>query len=385
MCALTAARIPIAGPWITEKEIDYVRDAAATAWYADAGGYVSRFEAAFARHCRRRFAISLPSGTSGLHLSLVALDIGPGDEVVVPDATWIASSAPVSYVGASPRFADVDEETWCLSVPSFERLITDRTKAVIPVSLYGGMPDMDGLRMTASNYAIPIIEDSAEAIGSTFAGGPAGSFGATSVFSFHGSKTLTTGEGGMVVTDDEALYRRMLMLRDHGRAPGDTRFLNEEVAFKYKMSALQAALGLAQLERLPELVQKKRQIFSWYRERLQDIHSLTLNPEPPGVFNSYWMVTVVMEPASGVTGELLRDRLAQQGIDSRPFFHPLSSLPAYGHTREARRAAAENVVSYRLSPHGLNLPSALRLTESDVDRVTIAVRATIASFEPSGG
>jgi perosamine synthetase len=379
---MNPTRIPIAGPWITEKEIEYVRDAAATAWYEEAGSYVSRFESAFAEHSSRRFAISLPSCTSGLHLSLAALGVGPGDEVVIPDSTWIASAAPISYVGAKPRFADVDEETWCLTSDSFEALINERTKAVIPVCLYGGMPDMDALEALASQHGIAVIEDSAEAIGSTLWGRPAGSFGETSVFSFHGSKTLTTGEGGMVVTDREDLYERMLLLRDHGRHPGDSDFFNLEVGFKYKMSAMQAAMGLAQLERLPELVAKKRQIFEWYQHALEDVRSLVFNHEPEGVLNSYWMVTVVLDPAAGMTGGALRKRLTREGIDCRPFFHPLSSIPAYRDTPEARRAAEANPVSYRLGGYGLNLPSALRLSQKDVETVASAVRRSVVAPAP---
>src|SRR2546425_644031 len=211
-------RIPVAGPWITKKEIDYVTDAATNAWFENANMYHERFEKAFAEYAGTRFALTLPSCTSAIHLSLAALGIGPGDEVVVPDVTWIASAAPVSYVRATPVFADIDPETWCLSADSFEACVTPKTKAVIPVDLYGNMPDMDAIRSVARRHGVAIIEDAAAAIGAEYKGRKAGTFGDTGVFSFHGSKTLTTGEGGMLITDREDIYRRCLVLGPHGRA-----------------------------------------------------------------------------------------------------------------------------------------------------------------------
>src|SRR6266853_4391630 len=214
-------RILVSGPSITQKEIDYVTDAVTNAWYEKANIYHDRFEAAFADYVGVKHAICLPSCTSAIHLSLVAMRIGPGDEVIIPDITWIASAAPITYVRATPVFADVDHRTWCLSAESFRDCITSRTKAVMPVDLYGGMPEMDAIREIAREHQVAIIEDAAEAIGSTYKGRRAGGFGDISVFSFHGSKTLTTGEGGMLLTDDEDMFRRCLFLRDHGRQPGD--------------------------------------------------------------------------------------------------------------------------------------------------------------------
>jgi perosamine synthetase len=363
-------RIPIAGPWITQKEIDYVADAAAHAWYNNANMYHVRFEKAFYEYVGVRYAVALPSCTSAIHLSLLAIGIKPGDEVVVPDATWIATSAPISYVGATPVFADIDPRTWCLSAASFEECITPRTKAVIPVDLYGGMPDMDGIRSVAWKHGIAVIEDAAEAIGSQYKGKKAGSFGDTGTFSFHGSKTLTTGEGGMLVTDREDVYQRVLFLRDHGRKPGDSLFRNSEVAYKYKMSSMQAALGLAQLERIEELIYKKRTIFNWYNDRLRDIDGLTLNYEPHGTLNTYWMVTVVIDENHKLRKENLIELLIKECIDCRPFFYPLSSLPAYEQFDEAKRARHRNQVSYRICPCGVNLPSALSMTEEKVEYVT---------------
>ncbi|MFN8039407.1 MAG: DegT/DnrJ/EryC1/StrS family aminotransferase [Acidimicrobiales bacterium] len=375
---MSGRRIPVAGPSITDREVEAVAEAARTAWYEHAGEPVAAFETAFADHVGRRWAMALPSCTAGLHLVLAALGIGPGDEVIVPDATWIASAAPITYVGARPVFVDVDPVTWCLDVDAVDRARTPATRAVIAVDLYGSMPDVDRLETWCRTHDVALVEDAAEALGSAVAGRPAGSFGTASTFSFHGSKTLTTGEGGMIVSDDRALMDRCDVLRDHGRRPGDVSFVNGEVAFKYKMSALQAALGGAQLERVDELVDAKRRIFAWYRERLGDIPGLALNAEPPGTTSSYWMTTLVLPDELGAGSADLAAHLARHQIDTRPFFHPLSSLPAYADHPQAATAPTTNPVSYRLGRLGLNLPSALSLTEDDVDVVGDEVRAWIA-------
>ena len=357
---------PVAGPWISDLERRYVADAVSDGWYEHAGRWPAAFESGFAAAVDRQHAFALPSCTAGLHLALAALGVGPGDEVVVPETTWIASSAPISYVGATPVFADIDPVTWCMSASSLASVITERTKAIIVVDLYGGMPDWTALAAVADAAGVPLIEDAAEAVGSSWDGRPAGSFGAASVFSFHGSKTVTTGEGGMILVDDPELAARIAVLRDHGRPPGDTRFRNEEVAFKYKMSPVQAALGLAQLERLDELIARKCDIFGWYKERLRDVGGMTLNAEPAGVRNTYWMVTAIID---GVDKAWLADELRDQGIDTRPFFDPLSSLPAYESLPSAAAAAEVNLVARAVGPYGINLPSALRLTEPDVDAI----------------
>jgi perosamine synthetase len=359
-------KISVAGPSITQKEIDYVADAVAHSWYGNANVYQNRFERAFAEYVGVKHAVSLPSCTSAIHLSLLALGIGPGDEVIVPDATWIASVAPVSYVGATPVFADIEEATWCLAPDSVACCMTGKTRAVIAVDLYGNMPNMDGLRAIVAGNGIPLIEDAAEALGAEYRAGRAGSFGDTGVFSFHGSKTLTTGEGGMLVTDREDVYRRVLYLRDHARAPGEKMFWNTEVGQKYRMSDLQAALGLAQLERLEELLERKREIFRWYRNELSEIGGLTLNPEALAGCNSYWMTTAVLDPGLGLKKEELIEELRRKNIDCRPFFYPLSSLPAYARLPQAAEARPRNRVCYAICPYGVNLPSALNLTRSQV-------------------
>jgi perosamine synthetase len=359
-------RIPIAGPWITEKEIGYVTQAVTDGWYANSAKYQTEFEDAFAALTGRRYGLALPSCTAGLHLALIALGIGPGDEVIVPDVTWIATSAPITYVGATPVFADFDAASWCIKADSIKAVLTPRTKAVIVVDLYGNMPDLDPILDLCRERNVAVIEDAAEAAGATYKGRPAGSFGAFSAFSFHGSKTLTTGEGGILLLDDEAAYMRCLTARDHGRDPDDMMFWNRTIGYKYRMSSMQAALGLAQLERLPELIERKRAIFNWYRRELGDIPNLALNCEAPDVFNVYWMVTVVLDPEFGWTKEKLVPALREYNIDCRPFFYPLSMQPAYQSFPTAAAARACNSVSYAVSPYGINLPSALSLTEEQV-------------------
>jgi perosamine synthetase len=365
----------VAGPWITEREIRYVSEAAATDWYEGAGQALKRFEQAFAASVGVRHAIGVPHCTAGLHLALLALGVGQGDEVIVPDATWVATAAPIFYVGATPVFADIDPLTWCVTADSIERCITPRTKAIIVVDLYGGMPPMDAIRALAQTHGIPVLEDAAQAIGARIGTSVAGSFGDIATFSFHGSKTMTTGEGGMIVTDRTDLYDRCVFLRDHGRPPGSFRlFVATEVGYKYKLSGLQAAFGLAQLERLEELVARKRAIFSWYADRLGELPGLTLNYEAPDTRNTYWMVTMVVDPQLALTQTAMMEHFDRCQIETRPFFHPLSSQPAFAHAPDAAKAATRNIHAYGVSPRAINLPSALLLEESQVDRVCNAVR-----------
>lgn len=375
---LGTERIPVSGPSITEREIEYVTDAVKNAWYSQYKMYNERFEKAFADYLGVSFATSLPSCTSAIHLSLLALNIGKGDEVIVPDITWIGSSAPISYVDATPIFADIDRKTWCISAESFEELITPRTKAVILVDLYGNMPDIDAIRKIANEHEVAIIEDAAESLGAIYKGRKAGSFGDTGVFSFHGSKTLTTGEGGMLVTDKENIYKRCLILSDHGRHPEDPKmFWQREIGFKYKMSCLQAALGLAQLERIDQLILHKRQIFAWYQSELKEVDDLTLNYEAPGTTSTYWMVTVILDKMFGIDKEKLIALLSDRNIDSRPFFYPLSSLPAYESFQQAYEAQKRNRNTYSITRWGVNLPCGMNMTEEKVGYVCDSLKSIL--------
>jgi len=361
--------IPVAAPSITEREGELAREAALGAWGPDHYRYNARFEAMMAKYVGVAHAASLPHATSGLHLALAAAGIGMGDEVIGPDVTWIASMAPISYVGATPVFVDILPDTWCIDPNAVEAAITPRTRAIIGVDLYGSMCDWRRLRGIANKHGLVLIEDAAEALGSTYYGKAAGSLGDMAVFSFHGSKTITTGEGGMIVTNDNALFARIQQLRDHGRPPGDRFFLNDEVAFKYKMSGVQAALGVAQMERIGELVDQKRQIFSWYQDRLGPQTSLVLNVEPENVRNSYWMVTIVPQNKDAPDKFSLQTQLAKKQIDSRPFFSRLTTLKPYREIGRCAGTLPSKPNGAHVALHGLNLPSGYNMNEELVDRV----------------
>ncbi|MBL8736031.1 MAG: DegT/DnrJ/EryC1/StrS family aminotransferase [Planctomycetes bacterium] len=370
-------RMPVAGPSITAVEHAAVADAVQHAWYGRAGSYVQRFERAFAELHGVRQAIALPSCTSAIHLACAAWGLGPGDEVLVPELTWIASAAPAVQLGAEVGFVDVDPRTWCLDVDALARRIGPRTRVVVAVDLYGNLPDYARLRQLCRERNVHLLEDAAEAIGTTCGAQRAGTFGDVGVFSFHGSKTLTTGEGGMLLTDDDALAARVRVLQDHGRTPGDRSFACDEVAFKYKMTDLQAALGLAQLGRLDELVGTKRALFDGYRRLLADVPGLAWNDPGPGVDACPWMTTIVLHDRPASERTRLQEALAAAGIDSRPFFPPLGSTPAFAGRPGSRRADGWNPHAAHLGPRGLNLPSALSLAPEDLERVAAVVRATL--------
>lgn len=373
------AFIPVAAPSITEREGELAREAALTAWGPGHYAFNARFEAMMADYVGVAHAASLPHATSGLHLALAAAGIGPGDEVIGPDVTWIASMAPVSYVGATPVFVDILPNTWCLDPAAVEAAITPRTRAIIGVDLYGSMCDWQRLREIADQHGLVLIEDAAEALGSTYQGKPAGSHGDVAVFSFHGSKTITTGEGGMLVTNDTALFARVQKLRDHGRPPGDRFFQNDEIAFKYKMSAVQAALGVAQMERIDALIDYKRQLFGWYHDRLAQVPGLQLNAEPQQVRNSYWMVTVVPDARFGHDKFSLQEALRSKGIDSRPFFSRLTTLKAYQGRTESARFLPATLSGEAAATRGVNLPSGYGLNQATVDRICAGLISALAS------
>lgn len=366
----------VSGPSITQKEIDYVTEAVKTAWYSHANDFNNKFENEFAKYIGCKYAIALPSCTSAIHLSLMALGVSEGDEVIVPDITWIATAAPISYVGATPVFVDVDEETWCISVESIKKNITEKTKAIITVDLYGNMPEYDEIISLANENKIPIIEDAAEAVGSTYKNKKAGSFGKVGVFSFHGSKMLTTGEGGMLVTDEESIYKRCLKLRDHGRSDGNKMFWNDEVGYKYKMSSMQAALGLAQLERVDELIIKKQQIFEWYRDELNEIDGVKLNRIKEHITSNFWMITVILDQRRyNINKEEVMNYFNKYNIDTRPIFYPLSKLPAYNRLNINK----VNKIAERISITGVNLPSDINITYEEVLKVCSYFKALLES------
>lgn len=361
-------RILYTKPSITALETEYAADAAANGWGERCYDYILRFEARFREHIGARYAIATSSCTGALHMGLAALGIGPGDEVILADTNWVATVSPVVHLGATPVFVDIDPESWCIDAQAAARAITPRTRAIVATHLYGNLADMDALLALGARTGLPVIEDSAEAIGSVWHGRPAGSMGRFGTYSFHGTKTLTTGEGGMFVTSDEDLYEKVLTLSNHGRARGQKKqFWPDMIGFKYKMSNIQAAIGCAQMERIEELTSRKRAIFAAYRQRLLGMPGLSMNPEIEGTVNGAWMPTAVFSEETGITREDMQAAFAAADIDARVFFHPLSSLPMFS-------PASQNRNAWSIPGRAINLPSYHDMSEADIDRVCVVVK-----------
>ena len=364
-----------AGPWITEHEIKVVEDAMRNGWYEHAYDYCEKFQEEFATYHNRKYGIMTPNCTTAIHLLLSGLGISQGDEVILPDCTWIASGAGVTYLRATPVFGDIEPVNWCLAPQSVEKRITPRTKAIIAVDLFGNMPLMDELIEIANRHNIPLIEDAAEALGSTYKGIKAGKFGTASVFSFHRTKTITTGEGGMLLLDDEKLYERCMFLRDHGRKPDGGMYYNYEVTYKYMPFNLQAALGYAQFQRIEQLVDRKQKQLAMYREKLADIEDIQLNSEPQGGVNGAWMTAIVFGKSHNISKQKAIEELAKLAIPARPFYYPLSSLPAYPGFQEKYEPL--NPVAYDISSRAINLPCAFNLTEDQIDRICDGIKTIL--------
>ncbi len=365
----------MAGPWITEKEVETVLDAMRNGWYEKPYHYVETFQREFAAWHGRKYALMTPNCTTAIHLLLTCLGIDEGDEVIVPECTWIASAAPITYLRATPVFCDIDPVHWCLDPESVEKRITSKTKAIIAVGLFGNMPLMDELQAIADRHGIHLVEDAAESLGSTYKGRRAGTFGVGSVFSFHRTKTLCTGEGGMLVLDDQKLYERCVVWRDHGRRPGTKMYFNEEVTYKYMPFNVQAALGYAQFQRLDELIARKREIFEWYKEDLADVPDLQFNAEPEDGFNSVWITGLVFGQSHGMKKEPAIEKMKELGLPLRPFFYPLSALPAYpGKEEEGRR---NNPRAYDISDRGVNLACAMNLTREQTRAICDGIRTIL--------
>jgi perosamine synthetase len=357
--------IPVYAPVLGQREEKYVLDAVRSGWISSLGQYVTRFEAQFAAFCGVKHGVSVSNGTVALHLALHALGIGPGDEVIVPSLTFVASANAVRYTGATPVFADVDPCTWCIDPGAVAHQITARTKAIMPVHLYGHPAAMPELMAIAQ--ANNLLEDAAEAHGATVDGRVVGSIGEVGSFSFYANKVITTGEGGMLTTNDDALAARCRMLRDHAMPP-DKRYWHAEIGFNYRMTNLQAAVGVAQMERIDEFIRRKREIAALYAKGLTGVPGVTLATELPGYTNVYWMYSILIDQPYALTRDELIPALRQRGIDSRPFFHPLDTLPPY-------RAADPCPVALHLSHRGLNLPSSPSLTDGQVEKICREIAA----------
>jgi len=358
-------KIPINKPSITDLEIEYVRDAITNGWGEKCYDYIHRFEKEFAEYQNNKFALATSSCTGAIHLALMAMGIKAGDEVIVPESTWIASVEPVLYIGAKPVFVDVLASTWCIDPIKIKEAITSKTKAIICVHLYGNLCEMDEIMAIAKEYNLIVLEDAAEGLGSEYKGKRAGSIAHAGVFSFHGTKTMTTGEGGIMVTNDQTIYEKAKILNDHGRNakdPENKMFWMRDYGYKYKISNLQAALGCAQISRIEELVTKKREIFNWYKELLKDI-PCQLNPELKNTKNSYWLPTVIFDKAINFNRDSFFALCKENGIDSRPFFFPISSLPMFEDKKQ-------NVIAYDIYERGINLPSFHDLSFQEAEKIT---------------
>lgn len=365
--------IYMAGPWITEHEIKVVEDCMRNGWYNYR--YVETFQKEFAAYHNRKYGIMTPNCTMAIHLLLTALGVEDNDEVIAPECTWVGSTAGITYLRARPVFADIDAKHWCLDPESLRASITPRTKAIIAVDIFGNMPLMDELQAIADQHGVPLIEDAAEALGSTYKGKRAGGFGMASVFSFHRTKTLATGEGGMLLLDDDELYERCMFLRDHGRKPEGPAYFNYEITYKYMPFNLQAAMGYAQFQRLDELIAKKRWIFESYRERLADIEDIELNAEPEEGVNGVWITGLLIGKSYKMDKLQAMEKLKALGVPSRPFFYPLSSLPAYPGYESVYRP--RNPRAYDICARGINLPGAFTLTVEQIDLVCDGIRTIL--------
>jgi perosamine synthetase len=354
--------IPVAEPDLKGNELKYVTDCVVTEWVSSLGKYVRAFEERMAALCERRFALSTSNGTTALHLALAVLGIGPGDEVIVPALTFVATANAVSYTGARPVFADSEPHYWQLDPARLEDLVTERTKAIIPVDLYGHPVDMDAIQQVAERHHLYVIEDAAEAHGALYKGRPCGSLGDMSCFSFYGNKVITTGEGGMVLTDHEEWYERASFLRDHAMSKTE-RYYHPEIGFNYRLTNIQAALGLAQLERIDEFVEAKRRNASLYAERLAGVVGITPAPEAPWARNVYWMYSILVDEAYPLSRDGLMTALRERGVDTRPFFRAIHTMPC--HYRQERLSVSES-----LAVRGINLPSSVKLKGEQIDYIT---------------
>lgn len=354
-----------AGPSITQKEIEYGTDAIKNGWNNHHSDYIKKFEEAFRSYTNANHAMATSSCTGAMHLALLAYGIKEGDEVIVPEITWIATASVVKYVGATPVFCDVDKDTWTMCPKSLEKSITPKTKAIMPVHIYGHPCDMDPIWDLAKKHNLIIIEDAAQSIGAEYKGQKTGSLGDAAGFSFQGAKALVTGEGGMLLCKDKNIFEKAKFKGDHGRDPHKTLF-NIDIGYKYKMSNVQAAIGLAQTERVEEIVARKREIFGWYHDRLKDVEEISLNAQKPWAKNIYWMSSIILSDKIKFSRDEFMAELKLRNIDSRPIFYPISSFPMF--------EKQDNPNAYFIGHRGINLPSGHDRTEEEVDYICTHIK-----------
>ncbi|HEY0869266.1 MAG TPA: DegT/DnrJ/EryC1/StrS family aminotransferase [Acidothermaceae bacterium] len=359
--------IPLARPDLSPRETAYVTDAIHTSWIASAGPYLERFESEFAEMCGTRHALAVSNGTVALHLALLGLGIGPGDEVIVPSLTYIASVNAVTYVGARPVFVDVDPVTWCIDPAAVALAVTPQTRAIMAVHLYGQPADMDALRSIARAHALHVVEDAAEAPCASYGGRPTGSLGDVATFSFYGNKILTSGEGGALTSDDDDLTARMKLFRGQGMDL-NRRYFFPVIGYNYRLTNIAAALLCAQMERRHELIERRTAIFARYTEGLRDIRGLELQADVAGQTRALWLYSVLVGEEFGRTRDDLAAALAEVEIETRPFFIPVHTLPPY-----ASASTSNLSVTMRLARDGINLPTFSQMTDVDVDKVCAAI------------
>lgn len=358
-------RYPVYRPHFTGREKELVLDCIESTWISSKGKRINEFESRFASWLGVNHALSVSNGTVALHVALEALGIGPGDEVLVPTLTYIASVNAISYTGAKPVFVDSEPEYWQISPQDAERKISARTKAIMPVHLYGHACDMDAIMALARKHSLLVIEDCAEAIGTRIGNRLVGTFGDIACFSFFGNKTITTGEGGMVVCNDDKLADMVARLKGQGLAK-DREYWHDLIGFNYRMTNICAAIGCAQMEAIDEIIERKQALAQWYREGLAGV-PVQVQPVRPGSFHSFWMVSVLTEDAG--SREPLRVWLREKGIETRPLFYPVHMMDMYRHGGESFPVAED------LAGRGVNLPSYPDLTEQDVGEICSCIRS----------
>ncbi|MCG9597817.1 aminotransferase class I/II-fold pyridoxal phosphate-dependent enzyme [Vibrio sp. Isolate25] len=366
-------RIPVLEPLLGGNELEYVTDCIKSNWISSQGRYVKQFESDIKHYTGAEYVLAVSNGTVALHLALVALGIGPGDEVIVPDLTFGATLNAVIQTGASPVIVDVDKSNWNMSVDLVEANITPKTKAIMPVHIYGVPCNMPKIAQLAKQHNLTVIEDCAEALGSTISEKHVGTFGDAGTFSFFGNKVITCGEGGAVVFKDRHAYERAKVLRDHGMRP-DKRYWHEVVGFNYRLTNMQAAVGCAQLEQLSSFRAKRMNIFSWYEKHLMPSGFFERQTIEQGYGNSYWLFTVKLKSHCVIERDSLVEKLAKVGVDTRPVFYPMSEMPAF---RDCKTAL--NGTSKEISLNSISLPTSVHLIEKDIETISAALIKSIES------
>jgi len=357
--------IPVAEPVLGEEELQNITKAVKSGWISSKGEFIEEFERNFSHYCDRKYGIATSNGTTALHLALKALGIGKDDEVIIPSLTFLAVANAVTYCNAKPVLVDIHPEYWCIDPSKIQEKISKKTRAVIPVHLYGNPCDMDAIQDIAQDKDLYVIEDAAEAHGAEYKGEKVGKFGDISCFSFYGNKIITTGEGGMCLTNNEELKNKMMILRDHGMNP-QKRYWHDVIGFNYRMTNLQAAIGVAQLKKINKYISKKREIAYWYTEGLKNLadqHLITLHPQPHWAKSVYWMYSIILEELLGISRDKFMKYLEKNGIETRPFFYPVYNMPPYEKNDESF------TVTQYISPRGLNLPSSPNLDKKDIDYI----------------